>query len=47
MLYIIQGNLTSVFMEENGGEEVVVNERTQGGVAFFPQGPIHYYQNLD
>ncbi|CAN0426793.1 unnamed protein product, partial [Scytosiphon promiscuus] len=47
MLYTIKGNdLRVAFVEENGGEGAVVNDLYQGDVAFFPQGLIHYQQNL-
>ncbi|CAN0246633.1 unnamed protein product [Laminaria digitata] len=48
MLYTIKGNqLRVAFVEENGGEGSVVNDLYEGDVAFFPQGLIHYQQNLD
>ena len=48
MLYTIKGNqLRVAFVEENGGEGAVVNDLYEGDVAFFPQGLIHYQQNLD
>ena len=48
MLYTINGDkLRVAFVEENGGEGAVVNDLSQGDVAFFPQGLIHYQQNLD
>eukprot|EP00904_Undaria_pinnatifida_P006379 jgi/Undpi1/2871/HiC_scaffold_14.g06248.m1 len=48
MLYTIEGNqLRVAFVEENGGEGAVVNDLVAGDVAFFPQGLIHYQQNLD
>ncbi|CAM9935250.1 unnamed protein product [Laminaria digitata] len=47
MLYTIEGNdLRVAFVEENNGEGAVVNDLNQGDVAFFPQGLIHYQQNL-
>lgn len=46
MLYVIEGELRVAFVEENGGEGAVVNDLLQGDVAFFPQGLIHYEQNL-
>ena len=46
MLYVIEGNMRSAFVEENGGEGAVVNDLYQGDVMFFPQGLIHYQQNL-
>ena len=46
MLYVIEGNMRSAFVEENGGEGAVVNDLYQGDVTFFPQGLIHYQQNL-
>ncbi|CAM9252730.1 unnamed protein product [Scytosiphon promiscuus] len=48
MLYVIKGqHVRTAFVEENGGEGAVVNDLAQGDVAFFPQGLIHYQQNLD
>ncbi|CAB1104740.1 unnamed protein product [Ectocarpus sp. CCAP 1310/34] len=48
MVYVIKGEqLRVAFVEENGGEGAVVNDLAQGDVAFFPQGLIHYQQNLD
>eukprot|EP00904_Undaria_pinnatifida_P006374 jgi/Undpi1/2867/HiC_scaffold_14.g06244.m1 len=48
MLYTIKGNHVRVaFVEENGGDGAVVNDLSMGDVAFFPQGLIHYQQNLD
>eukprot|EP00904_Undaria_pinnatifida_P006376 jgi/Undpi1/2869/HiC_scaffold_14.g06246.m1 len=48
MLYTIEGReLRVAFVEENGGEGAVVNDLVAGDVAFFPQGLIHYQQNLD
>ena len=47
MLYTIEGDkLRVAFVEENGGEGAVVNDLYRGDVAFFPQGLIHYQQNL-
>ena len=46
MLYVIEGDVRSAFVEENGGEGAVVNDLLQGDVMFFPQGLIHYQQNL-
>eukprot|EP00903_Cladosiphon_okamuranus_P019872 g18265.t1 len=46
MLYVIGGELRTAFVEENGGEGAVVNDLYQGDVMFFPQGLIHYQQNL-
>ena len=43
---MIEGELRSAFVEENGGEGAVVNDLYQGDVMFFPQGLIHYQQNL-
>ena len=48
MLYTIEGaHLRVAFVEENGGDGAVVNDLSKGDVAFFPQGLIHYQQNLD
>lgn len=46
MQYVIEGELRVAFVEENGGEGAVVNDIRRGDVAFFPQGLIHYEQNL-
>eukprot|EP00752_Nemacystus_decipiens_P001668 g1620.t1 len=47
MLYVIQGEkLRVAFVEENDGDGAVVNDLSQGDVTFFPQGLIHYQQNL-
>lgn len=35
------------FVEDNGGEATVVNNVFQSDVACYPQGVIHYRQNLD
>lgn len=47
MLYVIKGTMRAAFVEENGGEGAVINDLEQGDVMFFPQGLIHYQQNLD
>ena len=48
MLYTIEGkHLRVAFVEENDGEGAVINDLYEGDVAFFPQGLIHYRQNLD
>ena len=48
MLYTIKGNqLRVAFVEENDGEGAVINDLYEGDVTFFPQGLIHYQQNLD
>eukprot|EP00904_Undaria_pinnatifida_P006369 jgi/Undpi1/2862/HiC_scaffold_14.g06239.m1 len=48
MIYTIEGNnLRVAFAKENGGDGAVVNDLAAGDVAFFPQGLIHYEQNLD
>ena len=46
MSYVIEGHVRVAFVEENGGEGAVVNDLYQGDVSFFPQGLIHYQQNL-
>lgn len=46
MAYVISGSMRSAFVEENGGEGNVVNDLLQGDVMFYPQGLIHYQQNL-
>ena len=46
MTYLIEGNNLQVgFVEENGGR-VILNVLKQGQVSFFPQGLIHFEQNL-
>lgn len=46
ILYVINGSdIRVVFIEENGGR-VISNVIGQGEVTFFPQGLIHYQQNL-
>lgn len=46
MIYVIQGaNLQVGFAEENGGR-FLINVLQQGQVTFFPQGLIHFQQNL-
>ena len=47
LLYVIRGNnLATGFVEENGGR-TIQNDISEGMVTFFPQGLIHYQQNLD
>ena len=46
LLYVISGtNLQTAFVEENRGR-VIVNEIGMGEATFFPEGLIHYQQNL-
>ena len=46
IVFVISGqNLRVAFTEENGGR-VIVNDISEGMAAFFPQGLIHYQQNL-
>ena len=46
LLYVIKGSkLVTAFVEENGGR-AIVNELSAGQATFFPQGLIHYQQNL-
>lgn len=46
ILYVINGsNLMTAFIEENGGR-VIENVIGEGQVTFFPQGLMHYQQNL-
>jgi len=46
LLYVIHGqNLRTAFTEENGGR-VIVNDISTGVATFFPEGLIHYQQNL-
>lgn len=47
ILYVIKGNkLRVAFAEENGGR-TLVNDISEGMATFFPEGLIHYQQNLD
>lgn len=46
LLYVISGkDLRTAFTEENGGR-VIVNDIGMGEATFFPEGLIHYQQNL-
>jgi len=46
LLYVISGkDLRVAFVEENGGR-VIVNDIGMGEATFFPEGLIHYQQNL-
>jgi oxalate decarboxylase/phosphoglucose isomerase-like protein (cupin superfamily) len=46
MIYVMSGqSLRTAFAEENGGR-VIVNDISEGMATFFPQGLIHYQQNL-
>lgn len=46
IIYVISGDqLRTAFTEENGGR-VIVNDISTGVVTFFPQGLLHYQQNL-
>ena len=46
MIYVIKGsNLRTGFIEENPGR-TIINDIKEGDVTFFPQGLIHYQQNL-
>jgi len=46
LLYVIGGkDLRTAFVEENGGR-VIVNDIGMGEVTFFPEGLVHYQQNL-
>ena len=42
----MEGDLRVGFTEENGGDRAIINDISQGDVTFFPQGLIHYQQNL-
>eukprot|EP00921_Rhytidocystis_pertsovi_P013518 GHVQ01021879.1.p1 GENE.GHVQ01021879.1~~GHVQ01021879.1.p1 ORF type:complete len:283 (+),score=45.51 GHVQ01021879.1:648-1496(+) len=47
IIALTEGNdLVVGFAEENGGGEAVINRLYQGQVTFFPQGLIHYQQNM-
>lgn len=46
LLYVISGkDLRTAFVEENGGR-VIVNDIGTGEATFFPEGLMHYQQNL-
>lgn len=47
MAYVIKGSLRSAFIEENGGDGAIVNDLSEGDVTFYPQGLMHYQQNLE
>ncbi|CAM9861989.1 unnamed protein product [Pylaiella littoralis] len=44
--YVISGGFRTAFVEENGGEGAVMNDLVAGDVTLYPQGLIHYQQNL-
>lgn len=47
ILYVIEAEkLIAGFAEENGGGRTVLNELYSGFMTFFPQGLIHYQQNV-
>lgn len=46
LFYAISGEVRVAFVQENGGDGAVVNDLVQGDVTNFPQGLIHYQQNL-
>ena len=43
---MLEGDLRVGFTEENGGIRAIINDISQGDVTFFPQGLVHYQQNL-
>ena len=46
IIFVTKGkNLRTAFVEENGGR-TVVNDINYGQITFFPEGLIHYQQNL-
>ena len=48
LIYVIEGpkgQLQAAFVEENGGR-VIVNKLGKGETMLFPEGLIHYQQNL-
>lgn len=46
VIYLIKGShLRTAFVEENGGR-TITNDLSTGQTTFFPQGLIHYQQNL-
>ena len=45
LLHVLQGSFTTSFLEENTGR-VIQNELKKGQVTIFPQGLVHYEQNL-
>lgn len=46
MLYVVEGRFQSGFLEENEGR-LVLNNIKEGQTTFFPQGLIHFEQNLE
>ncbi|CAN0444968.1 unnamed protein product, partial [Ascophyllum nodosum] len=46
IIYMLEGDLRVGFTEENGGTRAIINDISQGDVTLFPQGLVHYQQNL-
>ena len=45
MFYVIEGSFQTGFLEENGGR-LILNNLNQGETTIFPQGLLHFEQNL-
>ena len=45
LFHVLQGSFTTAFLEENTGR-VIENQLTVGQVTVFPQGLVHFEQNL-
>ena len=45
LFYVVEGQFQTGFLEENEGR-LILNNLTQGETTFFPQGLIHFEQNL-
>ena len=45
LFYVVEGRFQTGFVEENGGR-VILNNVTKGQLTFFPEGLIHFEQNL-
>ncbi|CAM9799943.1 unnamed protein product [Ascophyllum nodosum] len=46
IIYMLEGDLRVGFTEESGGTGAIINDISQGDVTLFPQGLVHYQQNL-
>ncbi|CAM9710729.1 unnamed protein product, partial [Scytosiphon promiscuus] len=48
IIYVISGKLQIAFVEESAGTRgSIVNEVSAGDSALFPEGLVHYQQNLE
>ena len=45
LFYVVEGQFQTGFLEENDGR-IILNNLKQGETTFFPQGLIHFEQNL-